>query len=113
MKNELTDYYQAARFPGLDTAGAIYIRLQEMVYEAQDDIDLSVYRLKIADYWHVVVLGEKPSEEFHIRIQAELTNGVLVTLGDDYLRYLQDRRAKAIQLGPWVERHYPPPQGEK
>ncbi len=106
-------YYQAARFPDLNIAGVTYFRLQEMVFEAKDDIDLSVYRLKLADVWHVVVLGEKPPEEFHIRIEAELTNGVLVTLREDALAYLQDRRAKAIQLGPWVERHYPPPKEEK
>lgn len=106
-------YYQAARFTGLDKAGVSYFRLQQMVFEAQDDVDLSVYRLKLADVWHVVVLGEKPPEEFHIRIEAELTNGTLVTLRDDAIRYLQERRARATLLGPWVERHYHLPPGEK
>ncbi len=109
----MADYYQAARFTGLDKAGVTYVRLQEMVFEAQDDVDLSVYRLKIADVWHVVVLGEKPPEELHVRIEAELTNGVLVTLREDALRYLQDRRARATQIAPWVERHFPLPEGEK
>lgn len=109
----MEDYYQAARFPGLAIAGATYFRLQQMVYEAQEDVDLSVYRLKIADMWHVVVLGEKPPEELHIRIESELTNGTLVTLRDDALRYLRERRARATLLGPWVERHYHLPKEEE
>lgn len=109
----MDDYYQAAHFPGLDIAGVTYFKLQQMVFEAKDDVDLSVYRLKLSGLWHVVVLGEKPPREFHIRIEAELTNGTLVTLRDDALRYLQERRARATLLGPWVERHFPLPPGEK
>lgn len=109
----MEDYYQAARFTGLTIAGVTYFRLQQMVFEAKDDVDLSVYRLALSGVWYVVILGEKPPEDFHIRIEAELTNGVLVTLRDDALAYLQDRRARATQIAPWVERHFPPPKGEK
>jgi len=112
-ENLLEDYYQAAHFTGLDIAGVTYFRLQQMVFEAKDDVDLSVYRLKLSGMWHVVVLGERPPPELHIRIEAELTNGTLVTLRDDAIRYLQERRARATLLGPWVERHYHLPKEEK
>jgi len=99
-------YYLAARFPGKAEAGVVYLPLQEMVFAAKDDCDLSVFRLAVSGVWHVVVLGEKPPEELHLRIEAQLTNGVLVSLRADVLRYLQDRRVQATQLGPWVEGHY-------
>lgn len=54
----------------------------------------------------MVVLGEKPSSSLHVQIEAKLTSGVLVSLSEDVLAYLQDRRAQATLLGPWVEGHY-------
>lgn len=56
--------------------------------------------------WYVVVIGEKPSDGLHVQIEAQLTNGRLVTLDHDYLLALMQRRGQAIQLGPWVEGHY-------
>ena len=99
-------YYLAARFPNQQKAGATYFPLQQMIFEARDDCDLSVYRFKLNNVWHVVVLGEQPPEELHQRIEAKLTTGTLVSLSEDALDYLLERRARAIQLGPWVEGHY-------
>jgi hypothetical protein len=88
----------------------IYTPLQQIVYDEQDTCDLSVYRLKLNDVWHVVVLGEKPSDVLYQRIEALLTNGTLVTLRPDALQYLQARRAQATLLAPWVEAHYDTPE---
>ena len=99
-------YYQAARFPNKAKTGATYFPIQQMLFEAQDECDLSAFRLMLEGVWHVVVLGEKPPDKLHVRIEAELTKGVLVTIGEDALNFLQDRRAQAILLGPWVEIHY-------
>ena len=103
-------YYLAARFPNEKKAGAVYFPLQQMIFEARDDCDLSAYRFKLENVWHVVVLGEQPPNELHQRIEAELTNGVLVSLRKEVLDYLQDRRAEASLLGPWVEGHYKNPE---
>jgi hypothetical protein len=103
-------YYQAARFPSKDKAGAAYFPIQQILFEAQDECDLSAYRLKLEGAWHVVVLGEKPPDKLHVRIEALLTNGVLVTIRQDALSYLQDRRKEATLLGPWVEVHYQHPE---
>ncbi len=101
-----TPYYQAARFPNKQKAGAVYFPLQQMIFEAKDECDLSVYRFKHEGVWYVVVLGEQPSSSLHVQIEAKLTSGVLVSLSKDVLAYLQDRRARATLLGPWVEGHY-------
>jgi len=46
-----------------------------------------------------------------IFIEAELIKtDVLVTIREDALRYLQDRRAQATQLGSWVKGHYQHPE---
>ncbi len=103
-------YYLAARFQSLEKAGATYFPIQQILFEEQDECDLSCYRLRIGRVWHVVVLGEKPPDKLHVRIEALLTNGVLVTIPEDALAYLQDRRAEATLLGPWVEIHYEHPE---
>ena len=96
-------YYQAARFDTKAKAGGVYTPLQQIVFD--EDCDLSVYRLKITEGWHVVVLGERPNDALSQRIEALLTQGTLVTLRPDVLGYLQSRRAQATQIAPWVERH--------
>jgi hypothetical protein len=98
-------YYQAACFKNKTAAGTVYTAVQDLIY-LDVDCDLSVYRVKLGNSWHVVVIGEKPSNTLHVQIEAQLTNGVLASLGEDALLYLQDRREQAIQFGPWVEGHY-------
>ena len=99
-------YYQAARFPTKKKAGEVYFPLQQLLLEEQGECDLSVYRIQLEQQWHVVVLGKRPSETFHLRIEVLLTTGELVSIREDMLRYLQHRRTQATQLGPWVEGHY-------
>ncbi len=52
------------------------------------------------------LIGEKPSERLHVEIEAQLTNGVLVTVDSDTLHFLMRRRGQATKLGPWIEVHY-------
>ena len=98
-------YYQAARFHNKKAAGAVYDVIQDILYQ-NVDCDLSAFRLKQERTFLVIVLGEKPPDSLHIALEALLTNGVLVSLSEDQLNYLQDRRAEATQLGSWVEAHY-------
>jgi hypothetical protein len=99
-------YYQAARFQSKQKAGAVYFPLQQYIFEVKDDCDLSVYRFKHEGTWYVVVIGERPPDNIHVALEAKLTNGILATLDAEVLSYLLNRRNEAIQLGPWVERHY-------
>ena len=104
-------YYQAARFPTQEKAGEVYFLLQKLIFEAKDKSDLSAYRFRITEGWHVVVLGQQPTAELHQRIEALLTQGTLVNLQNirpDVLSWLQNRRVQAARIAPWVERHYRP-----
>jgi len=103
MTQQSTPFYLAARFANKAKAGQVYTPLQEIIFQA--DCDLSAYRFRITEGWHVIVLGEKPNDQLHQRMEALLTNGTLVTLRPDILDYLQSRRAQASQIGSWVERH--------
>jgi hypothetical protein len=105
MTQQSLPYYQAARFPNKKEAGTVYDAVQALIY-ADIDCDLSAYRFKLNTTWHVVVIGEKPSDKLHVDIEAQLTNGTLVTLDSNVLYELLARRVEAIQLGPWVEGHY-------
>jgi hypothetical protein len=100
-------YYMAARFPSEKNAGEVYFPLQLFIFEAKNECDLSIYRFKHVDTWYVVVIGEKPRDSIHAVVEAKLTNGTLTTLDAEILSYLMQRRSEAIQLGPWVEAHYP------
>jgi hypothetical protein len=104
-----TPYCQTARFDSKEKAGEVYFPIQVLIFEAQDDCDLSAYRLKITEGWHVVVLGEQPPETLYLSIEALLTQGTFVNLESirpDVFAYLQDRRAEAIQIAPWIEVHH-------
>ncbi len=65
MAQHALPYYQAARFKNKSAAGATYDKLQQLIFI--EDCDLSVYRFKLNTYWHVVVIGEKPSDSMHFR----------------------------------------------
>ena len=112
MTQKETPYYLAARFPNEQKAGATYFPLQQMIFIAKDECDLSVFRFKSTrnNTWYVVVIGEKPPDSLHITIEGQLTNGILTTLDADVLTYLMGRRSEAIQFGPWVEAHYDNPE---
>jgi len=102
-------YYQAARFKNRTAAGVVYNAVQELIYK-DIDCDLSAYRFKLNTTWHVVVIGENPSDKLLVDIEAELTNGTLITLDAGVLFELMDRRQQTIQLGEWVEGHYASPE---
>ena len=112
MTQEEVPYSLAGRFKNKRAAGVVYDAVQELIY---NDVtcDLSAYRIRLKGIWHVIVIGEKPSESLYLAIEAQLSNGTLVTIDADVLIYLMDRRGKAIQLGPWVEGHYSPPLEEQ
>jgi hypothetical protein len=109
MAHEDLPYYQAARFKTKTLAGIVYNTIQDLIYH-DIDCDLSAYRIKLNGTWHVIVIGEKPSDKLHVAIEAQLTNGTLVTVDRAVLLRLMDRRAEATLLGPWVEAHYLSPE---
>lgn len=99
-------YYQAARFTQEQQARAIYVTLQDTIY--QEPCDLSAYRFLLEDIAHIAVLGSQPSAELDERLQAMLAVGEPASLPPDVLQILDARRKQAAQHGSWVEGHYRP-----
>ena len=109
MKEELTPYSLAARYPNKNSAGKAYDPIQAIIFE--EDCDLSAYRFfeQNERKWYVVVIGEEPSPLLQERLETilfTLTKGERVTLDSQTLAVLLARRAQQTQFGPWVERHY-------
>src|SRR5438105_433479 len=107
-EQERPPYAQAARFPGEQPAGRAYRQAQAAVYRYRTDVDLSTFRLQINQVWHVAVLGETPPEDLEQQLASILAAGEPVSLPDDLLGLLAERRRQAARLGPWVQRHYRP-----
>jgi hypothetical protein len=102
-------YYLAARFAGEADAGQAYVRAHEAILAAQP-CDLGGWRLQLAQVWHVVLLGEAPPPDLDQRLRQILSRGELVALPPPLLARLAERRARARQRGPRIERHYWPGQ---
>jgi hypothetical protein len=105
---ELRSYLHAARFGGERPAGRAYVRAQEAIRTTE--CDLSTFRLRLNQVWHVAVLGQAPPETLDRSLRRILAWGEPTTLPDDILQQLWERRAQAIKLGPWLERHEQPPE---
>jgi hypothetical protein len=103
-------YFQAARFSGERPAGRAYARAQDLIY--QEPYDLSAYRFLLERSWHVAIVGEPPPAAIDRSLRRILAWGESTTLPDDILQQLWERRAQAIKLSPWVERHQRPPGPE-
>ena len=99
-------YHHAARFSGERPARQAYNKAQGAIYGYEPDCDLSAYRLRINQVWHVAVVGTPPPDDLDEQLRAILSGAEALTLPPEMLAMLQKRRAEATQLGPWVEGHY-------
>ena len=107
-KDEPKFYYQASRFPGEQSAGWAYKRAQDAIF--QTECDLSVYRLRIKDVYHVVALGQTPPSTVDLRLRTILSAGTPAEIPPETLSYLIERRIQSARQAPWVERHFRPGQ---
>jgi hypothetical protein len=99
---------RVARFSGESLAGAAYVDAQDAIYGSFEETELSAYRFKLNEVWHVAVYGLPPAEELRQQVEGILATGEATTLPDRIVRTLRDRRAEATQTAPWLERHYRP-----
>lgn len=97
-------YCQAARFASEADAGQVYFKVQGTILREPDN-DLSTYRLQLNLVWHVAVLGVQPPRSLDRRLRKILAAGDPTTLPPDVLELLLQRRARAIDQGPWIEKH--------
>jgi len=111
-----TPYYQAAQYPNKTAAGKAYAPIERIIHDEKCDLSAYRYFVPSSRTWYVVVIGEQPSPQLHERLKTilmSLTRGKAVTLDTDTLTALLARRLHQIQQGPWVERHYGPPDEEQ
>ena len=106
---EAASYCLAARFAGEADAAQAYHRAHEAILAAQP-CDLGGWRLQLGQVWHVVLLGQPPSPALDARLRQVFATGELVALPLPLLERLRERRARARERGPRVERHYWPGQ---
>ena len=102
-------YCLAARFAGEADAGVAYGRAHEAI-QAGPPCHLGGWRLQLAQVWHVVLLGEPPSPALDARLHEIMARGEIVELPAAVRQRLEERRLRARQRGPRVERHYWPGQ---
>jgi hypothetical protein len=100
-------YLRVARFSGERPAGRAYNQLQDAIFRSPA-CELSVFRFILDRHWHVSVLGDPPAESLERRIRQVLSRGTPASLPEEVLAELQRRRAEAVRIGPWVERHHRP-----
>jgi hypothetical protein len=108
QKHDAGSYLRAARFPGERPAGQAYFAVQRVIYEAPQPLDLSVFRLQLNQLWHVAALGIVPPAPVLQAVERILDTGEPVTLPEEVVGALQERRAQATRQAPWVQRHFRP-----
>lgn len=107
-EQEPEPYYLAARFATKQEAAVPYYAVQEMTKEG-----VSGYRFMRQweepsnKPWYVVVIGERPSERVHKKLQEALSMGEMTSLPEQGVRFLMLRRVtETVKGGSWVEKHY-------
>ncbi len=102
-------YCLAARFAGEADAVQAYHRAHEAILAARS-CDLGGWRLQLGQVWHVVLLGQQPPPALDARLRQVFATGEPIELPPALLERLRERRARARERGPRIERHYWPGQ---
>jgi hypothetical protein len=99
-------YFEVRRFNNERRALVTYNHLQDTLLE--NACDLSTYRFLLNQMSHVAVLGERPAEVLVQVVERLLASGTPTTVPPEVRAALEQRRAQARAIGPWVEGHYRP-----
>lgn len=97
-------YYYALRY--LTDAGKVYQAVRAIVL--RESVNLSVYHIQpsaLLQFWHIVVIGDRPPEAIHNRIMNELRGGTMTIIPYDLLMELFARKLEENQQGTWREHH--------
>lgn len=85
-EQESKSYYRAARFTGERLEGKAYLQIQGLNFGIEGDI--SAYRFKIKDVFHVAVVGDVPDEDLDSKLQMALAPGETVCFEEPLLNHL-------------------------
>jgi hypothetical protein len=104
-EDRLPAYHQAACFPDEVSSSVSYDQAQQTIYEVP--CNLATYRLLLMpdNLWHVVVLGESPTDELHRRLADNLSLGESVSVPNDLLIALNTHRRAQPTQNSWAEQH--------
>lgn len=97
-------YCLAVSFNATRPARRAYEAAQRLLFVTE--CDLSAYRFYVGPTWYVAIVGETPLPELETRLKHLLRRGDPTTLPPDVIERLQQRRATATKIAPWVEGHY-------
>jgi hypothetical protein len=99
-------YYLAVSYQQERRARQAYDQAQALLFE--QECELSAFRFYVGPIWYVAIVGETPPPELETQLKHLLRRGESTTLPPNVTEGLQQRRARATKIGPWVERHYRP-----
>jgi hypothetical protein len=97
-------YYVAVSFQRERRARQAYDQAQALLFE--QECELSAFRFYVGPTWYVAIVGEAPPSELETQLKHLLRRGDPTTLPPDVIEHLQQRRARATKISPWIERHY-------
>lgn len=97
-ENQPTPYVNVTRFSGEKPAGRAYRRAQDLLFRTPD-CELSAFRFHLNRIWHVAVLGDQPSEDLDRQLRLILSHGQPISLLEQVLAQLQQRRAQRLIYG--------------
>src|SRR5438876_3670291 len=95
-------YYFAATFPNESLSKQAGDAIKEIIKHAEQ---LSYYRFLLEKVWHVVVIGDWPTQDAHQQIVTWLNTGTMTYIPFELLMGLFNRRLEEIQKGDWREHH--------
>jgi hypothetical protein len=101
------NFYVAARYPSLAAAGEAYNPIREML-RIDEATELSVFRFQLSDTAIVAVQGLEPPASVLEQIVDYLgrSGGQLITLPDDVVAWLYQRRQQRAPETGFTEQHY-------
>lgn len=105
-EQEPQQYTKAGRFPNERSSGRAYQAAQDTIFRSA--CELSTFRLQLNHQWHVAVIGESPPATVEQALESIFGDSEPVTLPQEVLDHLEERRQRAIRRAPWTERHYRP-----
>jgi hypothetical protein len=99
-------YYLAISFHHERLARQAYDQTQALLFK--EACELSAFRFYVGPTWYVAIVGETPPSDLDGQLKHLLRRGDPTTLPPEVIDQLEQRRAQATKLGPWVEKHYRP-----
>lgn len=97
-------YYYAASYPR--DAKVVYQTIRAIIQ--REDVNLSAFQVPptiLPNFWHIVVMGDRPSEAVHEQIMNALAGGTLTIIPYGLLMQLFARKVEENKKGPWREHH--------